>query len=777
MKTKIKISVRNLVEFVLQSGDLVLDQFADRSRMTKGIRGHQKIQKSRPEEYQAEVSVSKTIETSQFDLTIQGRIDGVFLYENHIIVDEIKTTKREPDFLGEYILHWAQLKIYTYIYASENKIENIEIQLTYYNIETKAIKEIKRQTNLLELKTFFDEIIQDYLKWAEKIIFWQNQRNESIKKLEFPFENYRTGQRELAKATYRSIRDKKNLFVQAPTGIGKTIATIFPGFKAFGNNLVSKIFYLTARTTGKEICENTMKILTDKGLKCKAITLTAKEKICLLDKPNCNGKDCEFARNYFDKVRIALEDIMENDIINREIIEKYSIKHKVCPFEFSLLISLWTDLIICDYNYAFDPRVKLKRFFGDNVPKDNYVFFTDEAHNLVDRTRSMFSAEINKQNFLNVRKICNNKLPQVQKNINKINSLLLQFRKICDEKGDEIADTALPADLAKYLKDFLLSTEKWLVQNQKTPFQKALLDLYFQVNNFLKIWEDFDENYRVLYLKNGNDLIVKLFCLNPAEQIKTALKPAKSAIFFSATLTPISYFKEIFGCDDSTDELVLSSPFPPENLKVILANKISTRYNDRIHTIGHISEFLTNFCEAKKGNYLFFFPSYKYMNMAVDQFNYSENDIDLIIQESGMSEQERENFIKKFDKDNEKTLVGFTVSGGIFGEGIDLEGDRLSAVAIIGVGLPAISFERNLIRDFFAEKNRGFEYAYQYPGMIRVLQAAGRVIRTHSDRGVVFLIDDRFANYGYRKLLPQNWKIEKITTIQQLQKILLRFWA
>ncbi len=774
MKEKITISVRELAEYTHRSGDLNLEVFASSSRAVSGIRIHQKIQKSRPGVYQKEVFVSRQLETENFLMEIKGRIDGVFVFPDKTIIEEIKTTERNIDSLEkkENPLHWAQAKIYAFIYASEQNQQKIDVRLTYYQLESGEIREFTKTFSKQELEEFFQTLFQKYEIWMNRLFDYRKMRDKSIKNLEFPFEKYRLGQRQMATEVYRTIRDSGQLIVQAPTGIGKTAAVLFPAIKAFPEKHTTKVFYLTPKTTGKEAAEKALQKMTEKGLNFKFMTLTAKDKICPNPENACMGEECKFAKGFYDRIETALDDIFKENSLTGEIIEKYSRTHEVCPFEFSLAISLWSDCVICDYNYAFDPRVYLRRFFDEENRKkdDRFAFLIDEAHNLVDRARSMFSAELFKKEILQTRKILKNDLPKIYQELGKINSRLLKMRKQSDDLEGYFNENEIPENLFPILQKFLKTTEKWLSLNIKTTFRKKLLETYFDVLNFFRISELFDEKYTTCYEKENKDFMVKLFCIDPSGLLDRCLERCSSGIFFSATMTPFEYFKDILGCAEFTDFLKFPSPFPAENLKVYLAHKISTRYKHRRQTKEKIAFLIADFVRQKKGNYLIFFPSYVYLKMVYEIFSLSVSEIDLIRQTPAMTEPERNDFLEKFDHENVRTLVGFAVLGGIFGEGIDLVGERLDGAVIVGVGLPKISFERHLIRQYFEEFERGFEYAYIYPGMTKVLQAAGRVIRTEDDKGTILLIGDRFRNYRYKRLLPEEWDLMRILIKEEFKK-------
>ena len=777
MKKRIKISVRNLVEYSFRSGDLDLTFFTQPSQI-EAIRAHQKIQKSRPEEYSSEVFVSYQYVTEDIVVDITGRIDGVFKYPDKTIVEEIKTTKKSPESLesSENRLHWGQLQCYSYIYAKNNNLKQVETQLTYYNLETGEIKEKCRTFSIDELEKIFQSLIRDYIEWAEEVTKWYEYRDESVGELEFPFGEYRKGQQNMVLEIYNTISKSEQLMVQAPTGIGKTMASIFSSVKTIGDGYISKVFYLTARTTGKNAAEKALEILRENGLKIKAVTITAKEKICFNPKTTCNAAECKYANGHFDRLNGAVKDAFQYQSFKREKIEELAEKHTVCPFDFSLELAMWVDYIICDYNYVFDPRVYLRRFFLDE--NNNYAFLTDEAHNLVDRAREMFSAELQKSAVLELRRKVSKKLEGIYNSLSGINSWMLENKKKCLKNCNSFYEKEQPESLNPLLRKFILNAEKWLVQNVKTTFREDLTDFYFDVHTYLRVSEIYDDSYATIYESFNRDLKVKLFCLDPSVQLKEALKRGKTTIYFSATMTPLEYFKHLLGCDEFINELILASPFPRENLCVLAASSISTYYKDRDVTKYNAANAVFATVSQKKGNYLVFFPSYEYMLKIYDIFTQFYPNIDTIIQTPGMPEVERKLFIERFKQQNDNTFVGFAVMGGVFGEAIDLEGDRLTGAVIIGVGLPALCVERDLIREYFDEHSgSGFEFAYQYPGINKVFQASGRVIRSENDRGIVLLIDKRFSSSRYRSLFPEEWNPVFVRNEDQIQNVLRNFWG
>jgi len=776
LKQKLQIAVRELVEHVLRSGDLE-HAFIGVSRAVEGIRAHQKIQRSRPDVYTPEITVSHQVETEKFILEISGRIDGVYRYPDRAVIDEIKTTVSDLERFEdqENQIHWGQAKCYAYLYALEFKLETIDIQLTYYRPDTEAFSEFLRSFTIEELEVFFLDLIDRYLRWAEAITDWCRLRDEALNRLEFPFDTYRPGQREMAVDVYRTIQQGGQLMVQAATGIGKTMAVLFPAAKALGEGLTPKIFYLTARTTGKTAAEKALIVMRKQGARIKSLTLTAKDKICFDSEKTCTPDECEFAAGYYDRIDAALSSIFAMDHFDRETVSAIALEHRVCPFEFSLELALWADCIVCDYNYAFDPRVYLRRFFGN---EDNrYTFLIDEAHNLVDRSRDMFSAELWKQPFLDARRALRDDLPGVYKSLGRINSWMVKKRKACEAAGDAMAEKEDPQDLYPFLQHFLRLTEKWLALNIKTSFRESLLDLYFKANGFLRIAEQYDEKYATCSERFHKDFRIKLFCVDPSGPLNEAFRRCASAVFFSATLSPMDYFKSILGCDQGAYQRRIPSPFPPQNQRVLIMENISTRYKHREISKESVAAAISTMVKQKMGNYLIFFPSYVYMKMVSELFVSEHPNIDIICQTPESTEAERDRFLEQFSGESGKTLVGFVVMGGVFGEGIDLEGERLSGAAVVGVGLPAVSLERELIKDYFSHhQGLGFEYAYIFPGMNRVLQAAGRVIRSENDRGAILLIGERFTYSPYRHILPEEWDPGRVKHPQAIEEVLTGFW-
>lgn len=777
MNKTIKISIRNLVEFIMRHGSID-NRYTSSIKAIEGIRGHQRVQKSYGDNYTAEVPLKYKLTYEDLEIIVEGRADGILIEDDKTIIDEIKTTTKDLLLIDENTnpLHWAQAKCYGYIYSMQNELENIDIQITYYNIDTKSTRILRQSYTLKDLEEFFFWLIDEYKSWAQLENDWVNKRNKSIKELKFPFENYRPGQRELAVRVYKSIIDSKKCFAQAPTGTGKTISTLFPAIKAMGENETSKIFYLTAKTITREVAQNTISLMRKKDLNLKSVTITAKEKICKMEEVNCNPEYCPYANGYFDRINNSLKDILAkyNDY-SKENIEKISEEYILCPFELSLDLTNLSDVIICDYNYVFDPRVYLKRFFDTKTT--NYTFLIDEAHNLVDRAREMYSATLNEEKFIKVKKLISKKDKRITRVIKEIQSYFedkLEDLTTVDE--NDLVESEAPLKLCEILSSFIKFVDEYLARTNEE--NEELMDLYFDVYSFLSISDFYDKNYTTIYTKTFNGMTIKIYCVNPQKVIEEKMKKAKSNIIFSATLIPMDYFMKMYSYDEEDFIINLKSPFDVNNRLLMIGDNVATTYNKRFETSEDIASYIANCVQAKKGNYMVFFPSYKYMELVFDKMKENYPNINTSIQESNMSEEEKEEFLSMFDEDNKETHVGFCVLGGHFSEGIDLTNDKLIGVIIVGVGMPQIGIERDIIKEHMKDSNKGFDYAYVYPGMIKVLQAAGRCIRTDDDKGVILLLDNRYSQRRYQSLFPYEWypnfRVRKSDDVKILCE---KFWS
>jgi Rad3-related DNA helicase len=793
-KEIVKISVRGLVEFIFREGDITSagSGVKNTDAMLMGSRIHRKIQKSMGIGYESEVSLysSHTLTSreygTEFTLLMEGRADGVFQMNDRVYIDEIKgmyldiNTLKEPVFI-----HKAQAMCYAYMVAENENLSEIGVQITYANLESEAIRRFQEIFTREQISDWFLTLIQTYEKWAVYEYDWKKKRNQSIHSLTFPFP-YRKGQKELAAMTYHTIADKKKLFIQAPTGVGKTITTVFPSVMAVGEGLCERIFYLTAKTITRTVAEDCFSLLCEQELFFKPITITAKEKLCILDKVSCNPSDCSRAKGHYDRVNTAVYDMLTRESrLTRDILLRYAEIHQVCPFEMGLDAAMFADAVICDYNYVFDPNVYLRRFFSGS--EKNTVFLVDEAHNLVERGREMYSARLVKEDFLTVNRIIKNlkrheKRPEVQSHLRKFekalsaaNQCLLDMKHQCDE-FEVIEDTGIfQFQLLRVLAAYELFAKDYPV----IPERETILNFFFDVRKFNAVLEWLDDKYRIYtdYDTEGN-FRIKLQCMDPSGQLREVFDRGRSAILFSATLLPIRYYREQLAGTSDDAAVYASSSFSPAQRKIMIAKDVTSKYTRRGPAeYAKIARYIEKFVSAKLGNYMVFFPSYTFMDSVIRQMNLPDS-YELVVQDSDMREQDKEIFLKAFSDSSSHGTVGFCVMGGIFSEGIDLTGDRLIGAAIVGTGLPMVCHERELFKDYYDKKNgHGFDYAYLYPGINKVFQAGGRVIRTAGDVGAILLLDERFLQRQYLDLFPREWFPYEVIDCRQMEQVLKDFWG
>ena len=777
-KPIVRISVRNLVEFILRNGDLVSGSSAsDKEAMLKGSRLHRKIQKQMGSHYQPEVSLKKDTEYDDLILRVEGRADGIFLQDEQFCIDEIKGVYKKLELMEEPVLvHRAQALCYAWIYLDEHEMEEIDVQMTYAHLDTEVIKRFRETLTRAELKQWYEELTDSYHRWLAYQIEWRKKRNESMENLEFPFA-YRKGQREMVSGIYHAISKKEQIFIQAPTGVGKTMSAVFPAVRAIGQGMAETVFYLTARTITRTVAQDAFEILRDRGLLFKVVTITAKEKLCFCDKPECDPEKCPYAKGHYDRINDAVYELWTTEqSFDRETLLRHAQKRQVCPFEMSLDLAIWMDGVICDYNYVFDPNVCLKRFFGENV-SGNYLFLIDEAHNLVDRGREMYSASICLDDVIETRKSVKPYSQKLWKKLGKVKKQMEELKQNCSEWKVQENAGVLPVSLLSVQGEL----DQLLEEPPSQELVDGILDFYFEVRDFLNISELVDDNY-VVYTAFGEDgrFYEKLFCVNPAENLQKCLDKGNSTVFFSATLLPLQYYRKMLSTRSENFGMYVESPFEQSKRLLMICRDVSSKYTRRGYEEYHkIAEYIARMSWQKKGNYMVFFPSYRLMEdvYQVYQDEFSVSWVRCISQHASMTELEREEFLNEFTEESEETLVGFCVMGGIFSEGIDLIGDRLIGTAVVGTGLPQVSCEREILKDYYDEKGeQGFDYAYRYPGMNKVLQAAGRVIRTKEDTGTILLLDERFLNRDYRNLFPGEWSNAGTCTLGNVEKYLQAFW-
>lgn len=778
-RSTIRISVRNLVEFVMRGGDIDnrRTSSAEKDAMQAGSRMHRKIQKRQGADYHAEVSMKHRVDQEDYQILVEGRADGIIEAVSGVTIDEIKCVYMDIRQLEEPLpVHLAQALCYGYMYCCDHEnVNTITIQITYCNLETEEIRRLKQDKTREELETWFQGLIHEYLKWAEYLYRHTLRRDESLRELEFPYK-YRAGQKELAVSVYRALARKRNLFIQAPTGIGKTLSVVYPSLKSMGNGNGEKLFYLTAKTITRSVAENCFFLLRERGMLFTTVTITAKEKLCPLEKTECNPDVCPYAKGHFDRVNDAVFDILhEQQGITRKIILDYAEKYQVCPFEFCLDISSWADGIICDYNYVFDPNARLKRYFADGNQGD-YLFLIDEAHNLVSRAREMFSACLVKEDILLVKKIIKGRSRKLERELERCNRNLLELKRESAEYRVLPDANLLASNLLGVMGEF----DSFLEEEKEFPERELVLQFYFDLRHFLNMYDGLDDHYRI-YTELGEDgnFRLYLFCIDPSRCLNACLEKGIAGIFFSATMIPVMYYKKLLSGNPEDFAVYANSPFDREKRLILVAKDVSSRYTRRNKAeFGKVADYIMMLAQSHVGNYMVFFPSYRYMEV-VEQILDERYDGSFRwqMQTKRMTEEEREEFLALFEEKREQSFVGLCVLGGIFSEGIDLKAERLEGAIIVGTGLPRVCSEQEILMQYFADQGEnGYDYAYQYPGMNKVLQAAGRVIRTAQDRGVILLLDDRFLRPEIQDLFPREWTEYGLVTRETVGGWLKHFW-
>ncbi|MBQ7059196.1 MAG: ATP-dependent DNA helicase [Firmicutes bacterium] len=787
-----RISIRELIEFVFRSGDItsgLSGGIKANERALIGTRLHQKLQKQemkRDTSYRKEVPLQILIEYPFGSVLAEGRADGIFTGSDGVsVIDEIKSTARDLSQidLSTYPLHLAQAKCYAYLYLKDREEEKIRIRITYIHIETEEVLYLEKDFEKPEVVSFWDEVVRLYEPWVRFESEWREKRNQSLSSLTFPFPDFRPGQRAMAACVYRTIENSEMIFLKAPTGIGKTLSTLYPSLISMGEEKTGKIFYLTAKGVTKEAALQAAEILRDRsGMMAKTVVITAKDKICPLAERRCDPEICPFAKGHFDRVNNALyEAITQHDWLDDSVFLKISKSHQVCPFELSLDAALFSDLIICDYNYVFDPSASLKRFFAEG--KTDHVLLIDEAHNLVDRAREMFSVDLSKEELLELRRVLG-KESMLYQPISRVNRLFLEISKKIPDKTGILMKEEVGSDLEQALYYAILSLSDKMseaLEGEISPEAKELLlGTYFRVLSLMRTWDKLDPGYAVYFEKKNTDLVFHLSSIDPAVPLRAVFENVKSAVLFSATLTPADYFKRLLGGNEDTQAIGLPSPFPRENRKVLIA-PLRMTYQVRRNQIPAICRLIYRMTEARSGHYLVFFPSFAFMEEVVEAY------IDLyplekvMVQSREMDDKKRQEFLQAM-RDKKSPVTAFCVLGGVFSEGIDLVGDQLIGTAIVTVGLPQVGTERNLIKEHLDHmedetvRGHGFEFAYLYPGFGKILQAAGRVHRTSTDRGVILLIDERFTWPEYHRLFPEEYAETEIVDERTIREKLEQFW-
>ena len=785
MKT-VRISVRALIEFILRSGDIDnrTESGPDPEAMLAGGRIHRKIQRSMPSTYRAEVPLKTTFEDGDLQLVVEGRADGIDRRDGMVLVDEIKGVYADVTrFTEAKPLHLAQAYCYACMLAREEGLSGVTCQITYCDLDTEEIRRFQTVRTAEELETWMTDLAEQYFRWAHFQADHREERNRSGEALDFPYD-YRPGQKRIAVDVFRAVRRSRNLFVQAPTGVGKTLSVLFPSVKAMAEGLTERIFYLTAKTVTASVAEENLQVLLNRGLDLLACTIRAKEKLCPNEVFECNPELCPYAKGHFDRVNDAVFELLkEGGLFTAERLLAAAEKAGVCPYEFALDVSVWCDTVIADYNYAFDPRVRLRRYFSEGTGGD-YIFLVDEAHNLPDRASEMYSASLVKEDVLALKKLIMKKDGRASRALDRLNRAMLSLRR---NLGDypEVGRGILSGTVAElpdinFLMEPLTGSyfelSRLLEEQKNFPERKEVLTGFFEIRTFLETAEQAGEGYRIYARFDDDGFRIRLLCVDPSARLKKCLESARTTVFFSGTLLPVQYYKEMLTGDPEEYAIYTESPFDPENRLLLAASDVSSRYQRRTETeFRRIAEYLRIAVSAKTGNYLAFFPSYEFLGKVEKVLRIPGTEI--LVQEKEMDEDQRRAFLSVFAKADGNSRLGLCVMGGAFSEGIDLAEDRLIGCIVVGTGLPAINPESELVKEYFdAAGKDGFDYAYRYPGMNKVRQAAGRLIRTDRDRGVILLLDDRFLTPHSRSLFPLEWADLRRTDLSRIEEELNSFW-
>ncbi len=776
---KITVSITALADFSCREGNLELTGPIGPSAK-EGIRAHQRIQKSRPVDSEVRLEASSSID--EVKVTLRGRVD-LLDAQNHSL-SEIKTTMVPAHRVtaSQQSLHWAQLMLYGYCYwqqlrdAGEPEPQStMRLELLFVDIRADEETSQFRELTFNELCHFAEDAIKRYVHWQKLLAVWRQKTIDSAAGLDFPHPEFRAGQRDMAAAIFRTVRDSGSLLCEAPTGIGKTISSLFPALKSIAEGEIKSAVYLTAKTSGRASAMQTLRLMENKGLSTTAVLIRSKKPTCFCTNGRCERDEkgvCPMTIGFFDRLPAAREEAMMLGIVDGDQLDEIAWEHQLCPFELALQLLPWVSLAVCDFNYVFDPLVRLGRF---SESRRDTALLIDEVHNLVDRARDMHSGHIRRSEILQNAHELKNTHPLLAAECDKLSQMLLRLAK--GQSEDIVVEDKPPATLAKAAGALAQSIMN--ASEQGPPLGENSFELFKRVCRYAVIHELYSDDHRLVITvdkkQKVKEVIVQLKCVNATAYLKPQYRLFRSAIAFSATLRPAVFFRDTLGLPEETRQLVLRSPFDPHRVQHSLVTYINTRFKNRDSSCAQIVELLKNLLDKKRGNYMVFFPSYAYMRNVHAAFLREKVDVDVWCQPQHSSVEEREALLECLASPGHR--IGFAILGGVFGEGVDYVGDLLVGIVLVGIGLPGTGVEQDLIAESYESKGLvGYDYAYRYPGFTRVLQTAGRLIRSENDAGVIVMVDDRFAQPFYKDLFPEHWQVDLAISPSHLQSQLTQFW-
>ncbi|WP_162845982.1 ATP-dependent DNA helicase [Seongchinamella sediminis] len=752
--TEFRLSVRDLVAFCHRSGDID-HRYTPSPTGEQGMEGHQRIYRRRPESYLREYPVRYRHQQGDIELQLRGRADG--FDPASALVEEIKTCRVDPGNIPPPVsrLHLAQARIYAALIAEERSLDEVAVQLTWLNIDTDEEVPLRQSCSRAELRAFLTDTLAAFADWLALLARRRRDRQASLLRLAFPHGEFRRGQRLVAELVYKCIDQGGQAMLEAPTGIGKTAAVLYPALKAMAENKHEALVFVTARTVGRRSAEDCLALMAGAGMQASSLSLTAKESVCFSPGKACHGDDCPFARGYYDRLPGALAEAIQHGVLDRAAVERIARAHEVCPYQLAQDLLPWVDIVVADMHYVYSLTAGLDRLISGDERR--WSLLVDEAHNLPERARQMYSARLSKAELMRAKRSSS---PAVRRALERVNRALLALQK--EAWGEEVFRQELPAELVNPLAEVVAAVGRAMADDPRfVPANPELMAFYFALLQWLRVAENWGRDYR-LQLQRGDGkqgLSLGLNCLDPSRLLSQRQARAHAVIAFSATLSPQHWMRQLTGLSEAAVCRRLESPFAAEQLRVELETAIDTRYRQREASAPGLARRLARFLREAPGNCIVYFPSYRYLAsvlalMQADAPLWAERR--LWQQRPGQSLEERDELFQILRSHH--NVAAFCILGGVFSEGIDLPGELLSAVAIVGVGLPQVGSERENLRQWYQQAyGAGFEYAYLYPAMQKVDQALGRVVRSATDCGRALLVDTRYGWPAYRSLLPPWW--------------------